>query len=217
MKKNLLNVVLMACMAFEPAVTHAQDWKDIAGTALGVGIALFGSKKSKKADTEKGTEASIEPSANEVTQRSTAFRIVTNHPDFTVKVTRCKASGKRCVLDMVFLNEGTGDVEFTLDGYNGIVYDDEGNIYEGDSGNSKIRVALGDLNRYFGEMPDESVTRVLPAGIPIKARVLISGVPETATTFLRMHINTICGAWSIGRNRPVLTLYNVPISRDGDE
>ena len=38
------------------------------------------------------------------------LKIVTNNPDFTIKVKRCAASGKTVVLDLILNNVGTNDV-----------------------------------------------------------------------------------------------------------
>ena len=39
------------------------------------------------------------------------IKIITNHPDFKIKVKRCAASGKTVVIDLILTNEGTNDIE----------------------------------------------------------------------------------------------------------
>ena len=39
------------------------------------------------------------------------IKIITNHPDFKVKVKRCVASDKTVIVDLILNNEGTNDVE----------------------------------------------------------------------------------------------------------
>ena len=78
------------------------------------------------------------------------LKIVTNNPDFTIKVKRCAASGKTVVLDLILNNVGTNDVDvYRIAGgyYSSIIgskenseaYDDEGNMYQGR--NFKVKIA----------------------------------------------------------------------------
>ena len=69
------------------------------------------------------------------------LKIVTNHPDFKIKIKRCAASGKTVVLDLILMNEGVNDVEGVM-AFGGQgrwtwscaeAYDDEGNIYQNES------------------------------------------------------------------------------------
>ena len=41
-----------------------------------------------------------------VSAQDAPLKIVTNHPDFSIKVKRCAASGKTVVLDLILNNEG---------------------------------------------------------------------------------------------------------------
>lgn len=73
-----------------------------------------------------------------VSAQDAPLKIVTNHPDFKIKVKRCAASGKTVVIDLILSNVGATDVE-NIEGFGGIyygsprgteAYDDEGNIYQ---------------------------------------------------------------------------------------
>ena len=65
------------------------------------------------------------------------IKIITNHPDFKIKVKRCAASGKTVVIDLILTNEGTNDIEgvYVCGGAWDCseAYDDEGNIYKDSS------------------------------------------------------------------------------------
>ena len=97
--------------------------------------------------------------------------IVTGHPDFKVKVTRCAASGKVVVLDLVFTNVSANDVEewsIQTGNYrfcNGpsIVYDSEGNIYNGMSMNClAVKVSNLGYNGYHGNLKMIDPTYAIP-------------------------------------------------------
>ena len=49
-----------------------------------------------------------------VSAQDAPLKIVTNHPDFKIKVKRCAASGKTVVLDLILNNEGTNDVKIDM-------------------------------------------------------------------------------------------------------
>ena len=134
------------------------------------------------------------------------IKIVTNHPDFKVKVKRCAASGKTVIIDLLLINEGTNDVEnlYVGGGHNGSeAYDNEGNIYD----DLKVKIA----NR-----PDYEYTQWnfnIPTGVPMKLSVQINGVPASAESIARLKLRIDCRAWGIGDGKP-LRISNIPISRD---
>lgn len=134
------------------------------------------------------------------------MRIITNHPDFKIKIKRCEASGKTCVIDLVIENIGYEDV--TIETRSGslcfIGYDDEMTEY------TNIKVSIGNSNwlSYWEN-------RQLMANIPIKARLQIEGVPAAATMFRRIDWRINCRAWNLGENKKVKFL-NIPITREGE-
>ena len=137
------------------------------------------------------------------------IKIVTNHPDFNVKIKRCVASGKTVILDLVLNNVGVNDVENILvdGGFSGSeAYDDDGNIYQ--SYAIKVRVA----NRTEYECGNTGYFNI-PAGVPIKLSVSIEGVPQSAESIARLKLNFWSDAWSLNRDKPV-RINNIPISRD---
>ena len=137
------------------------------------------------------------------------IKIVTNHPDFKIKVKRCAASGKTVIIDLILTNEGTNDVE----GINGgggwnysEAYDDEGNIYN--HGSLKVKVA----NR---EMYDEQGSGMfnIPVGVPMKFSVRIEGVPQSAESIARLKLAFYYGGWGLDNSKPI-RISNIPISRN---
>lgn len=140
------------------------------------------------------------------------IKIVTNHPDFKVKVKRCVASGKTVIIDLTLNNEGTNDVE-DLQVHGGVTaaseaYDDEGNIYQ--KYNVKVKVANRPEYTY-----GNSGKFNIPSGVPIRLSVSIDGVPQSAESISRLKLCLYCKAWSVGCDfdKP-LRISNIPISRD---
>lgn len=145
------------------------------------------------------------------------FKIITGHPDLKIKVLRCEASGSICVIDLLLQNIGGSDIkEFIIGGGHpyGFVeskaYDDEGNIYCGDVyGTREISVGTA------SELTTHNYCYSLPSGVPVKARIQLIDVPEGATSFPRIELNTKCSPWQwFGHT---IKFFNVPISREGDE
>ena len=240
--KTKITLWILAIMMMMPAPSLAQDDNSkksnkklekaatIAGGAL-VGAAILGSlikKKDKnkqepeqteiqetvnvtestdllksRASNEEGVEIAVV--GEELQRREGAFKLVTNHPDFKIKVRRCEASGKTCVIDLIIENVGSSDVDIEVKGgsWHGLIaYDDEANQYE------SIGIAVG--NKWgLG-------THKLPAGVPMKARIQVEGVVESATMFRRLDWKIYCSAWGLNDNKPI-KFINLPISREGDE
>lgn len=139
-------------------------------------------------------------------------QIVTGHPDFKVKVTRCAASGKTVVLDMVFTNVSETDVEdwgIALNGnsirlWNKVstVYDSEGNIYKGNA--LAIKVSNYDYREWFNGLK-------MISDVPMKVSLQIKGVPETVESLARVDLVVNIPLFNIG-GTPV-KIKNIPISR----
>ena len=241
--KTKIILWILAIMMVMPAPSYAQSNNSkksnkklekaatIAGGAL-VGAAVLGSlfKKKKKdkqetettevqeaayvaestesvgediAANEEGVEVAVV--GEELQRREGAFKLVTNHPDFKIKVRRCEASGKTCVIDLIIENVGSSDVDMYINSDLLIAYDDEANEY------SRIGISVGNSNWIYED------NRTLMAGVPMKARIQIEGVAESATMFRRLDWGIQqCRAWGLDRNKPI-KFINLPISREGDE
>lgn len=143
-----------------------------------------------------------ETSANDSEERP--MRIITNHPDFKIKIKRCEVSGKTCVIDMVIENIGYEDVIYQTNNNYFIGYDDEMTEY------SNFKVAIGNSNWI-----NDYQYRKLMSNIPMKARIQIEGVPAAATMFRRIDWTIYCNAWNLGDKKKVKFL-NIPITREGE-
>ena len=244
--KTRITLWILAIMMMMPDFSYAQNDNKksdkkiekaaaIAGGAL-VGAAVLGSlfkKKNKnkqetettevqetatvvettelvdsRASNEEGVEIAVV--GEELQRREGAFKLVTNHPDFKIKVRRCEASGKTCVIDLIIENVGSSDVTISVQSSYGnnylIAYDDEANEY------NYIKLAVG--SKWITTSYQEKVT--LLAGVPMKARIQIEGVAESATMFRRLDWRIYSDAWGLNSNKPI-KFINLPISHEGDE
>lgn len=137
-----------------------------------------------------------------------AIKIVTNHPDFKIKVKRCAASGKTVVLDLILTNEGVNDVEGVrahAGPWGAEIYDNEGNIYSG----SDIRIKVANMKNYDTYCADFNI----PTGVPIRLTLQINNVSNSAESLARLKLPVLCSAWGINGDKPV-RINNIPISRD---
>jgi hypothetical protein len=132
-------------------------------------------------------------------------KIVTNHPDFNIKVKRCVANGKTVVIDMVFTNNSENDVDMSIGVGNGwtIIHDDQGNEY----GNGKItlKIANKEPNGWWEDF-------TLIAGVPTNVKWTIKDVPVSVEQIARMLFMTRCGALSLNDSKTMIR--NIPISRN---
>lgn len=225
--KHLTAMVAFMCallVAPAPVIAQSTATKYIAGgvAAASVLYGLFkGKSKSKKA--MKNTDVAATSTSEEIsygatyqntsdmegvsgTQQQRNMTIVTNHPDFSVKVKRCAASGKTVIIDFIIENIGTNDVNLNLgdsESYftSGRGWDDQGNEY---------------LPRYKyanGTNYDMMVgPKALLAGVPTKLSVKLEGVPVDAESIAKLLLDIRCDEWGIGKDKPV-TIRFIPITR----
>lgn len=139
------------------------------------------------------------------------LKIVTNHPDFDIKIKRCVANGKTVVLDLILNNEGINDVEGVetfgggpWDWSQAEAYDDEGNIYQRDH----IKVKVANRPNYRSETGEFNI----PAGVPIKLSIQINNFSTSAESIARLKLIFLCNAWGLNRDKPV-KISNIPITR----
>ena len=133
-----------------------------------------------------------------VSAQDAPLKIVTNHPDFNIKISRCVANGKTVIIDLLLINEGTNDVEdlYVGGGHNG-------------SEVNGLKVKIANRPEYS---PSQSNFNI-PTGVPMKLSISIDGVPQSAESIARLKINIVCRAWGIDSNKPV-RISNIPITRD---
>lgn len=137
------------------------------------------------------------------------LKIVTNHPDFKIKIDRCAASGSTVVLDMLFINKGSEDIDEVsvkthYEGHNSEAIDNEGNTYSG-----TIYAYVKDKTTQYGDTRGFSL---LP-DVPMKVRITIENFSETAESIARLKLRVDCNKWRIGKFK-LVELRNIPITRD---
>lgn len=144
-----------------------------------------------------------------VSAQEAPLKIVTNHPDFKIKIERCAANGKTVVIDMIFSNQGTDDVDdisviTNFEGYQCEAYDNEGNVYSRSiSAYVKGKSDQYGNAKYFSLIPD----------VPMKVRITIEECSETAERIARLRLRVDSNKWKIGRGK-LVEIRNIPITRD---
>ena len=140
-----------------------------------------------------------------------ALKIVTNHPDFDVKVKRCAMNGKTLIIDMIFTNKGVKDVMIGVVAGQGMgyseIYDGEGNNYKGQNGRIKVKIA--NSGGYQGAVENY---RLLP-GIPVKVSFCINDFDEAAENVAYFGGVINCKEWGLPDVDKYLIIRNIPITR----
>lgn len=138
------------------------------------------------------------------------MKIVTNHPDFKIKVNKCAANEKTVFIDLVLYNEGPDDIEAielwacsTMENIS--TYDNEGNIYGCYS--NFVKIANRDYSDH-GTGPFSLISEV-----PMHLSIRIDGVSTTAESIARIDLPFICPPWGLTSQKPV-KISNIPITRD---
>lgn len=143
------------------------------------------------------------------------MKIVTNHPDIVLKLKRCKMSGKTCVLDLLLTNVGDKDLKeftiFTGQNDNSVAYDDEGEQY----GRYRLYLSFGG-RALSGQHGEDFIRFPLLSNVPLKLKIQIEGMSEASTQFTRIKLGGYCNEFSFEGDKSI-TLFNVPITKDGDE
>lgn len=142
-----------------------------------------------------------------VSAQDAPLKIVTNHPDFNIKVKRCAASGKTVVLDLILNNEGTNDVKVgnVFVYCDSEAYDDEGNIYQGND----LKVKVANRPNYGGNSGDF----MIPTGVPMRLSIQINNVSTSAESIARLSLFFDCPVWGLN-NKKLVKFSNIPITRN---
>lgn len=207
MKKILFLAAML--LAFSSTDCYGQKWLDKVNKVLDRTNETLGILTGTSSD---GSSTATEPvstrtSTEQVESTGGVFKISTGYPDLKVKVKRSVASERTLIIDMTFENVGYDDVDyFTIEGssYSATAFDDEGNEYK------NIAVSLGN-----GNISTSTSSSKLFAETPIKGRIKIEGLSPRATVIRAMQIPYRSSKW--GNERRIITIKNLPISRDDDE
>lgn len=136
------------------------------------------------------------------------IKIVTNHPDFKVKVVRCAVSGTTAIIDLNFINIGSNDID-ELVVYGGAAkseaIDSDGNIYN----ENNIKVKLSKETEYHNYRCPLS----MPTDVPMKITVKLENFSKAAEAIARLKLTVNCRPWGLTEDKP-LRISNIPITRE---
>ena len=201
-----------------PQFTMAQS---LESTAVEAGAALLGGlfKSKKKKVKEETQDMSYSNNSNTYASAETqqsergAIKIVTGHPDLKVKVRRCEASGRTCIIDLTVTNMGVNDVYADISGtyydYKSSAIDDQGNIY-------KVSVRLANEKQYHTD--NEKIPLV--SEVPMKVSIRLDNVPESSETIAKLELAVQCDELGLqatqanGWKKHNVVIRNIPISRE---
>lgn len=148
-----------------------------------------------------------------VNAQNAPLKIVTNHPDLTVKVKRCVASGKTLVIDLIASNTGSDDInDFCILPRYCVAYDDEGNVYQA------IGAKIANQQQYTFQLAvyDEATmsTKILP-GIPCKMSLIIKDFSIEATSIGLLQVGVKCEQLNLNgfKEDQRVKIRNIPVTR----
>lgn len=140
--------------------------------------------------------------------------IETGHPDLSVKIKRCVASGKTIIIDAILKNMGDSEKNieiWTMQTGNmephSSAYDDEGNTCQPCKNGKNIWVAVGRIPS-DGDWKTGSF-KLIP-NIPTKVSFKIVGMPNSAQ-YLSLFDFDVRGDYNLDER---VKMTNIPISRD---
>lgn len=151
-------------------------------------------------------------------------KVSINYPDVDVVFKRCIVKGNIAYVDFMMMNNTDNDIKTTP--YHGCrmdgvikyfsAFDDEGNVYkcyqDANSTAAKIQSFTLGGDTYSGDLlTGNDYNTVIPSGISVKCRVVLSKVDEFATKFSLLRVTFK----SFGRNADsvVIEFKDVPFVR----
>ena len=149
-----------------------------------------------------------------VSAQDAPLKIVTNHPDFNIKVKRCAASGKTLVIDLIATNTGSEDInEFCIC----VVYDDEGNVYYGNK-DQAIGAKIANQKNYtfqYNLFGDPTMTTKLLSGIPCKVSLMVKDFSIEATSIGLLQVGVKCQQLNLDgwKEEQRVKIRNIPVTR----
>ena len=149
-----------------------------------------------------------------VNAQENALKIVTNHPDFQLKVKRCAVSGTNMIIDLIANNLGSEDIpSFEVVPKYIVVYDDEGNIY--DYCGAKVANQQRYVKQWNAFDDKTPAVKIIP-GVPLKISVKVEGVDKAASNIALMELGIECKAWDLYAHQEKcrVKLRNIPITRN---
>lgn len=190
--KKLFAILLIALLSVGDA--YSVDPDDVNKAIKGIGSLIKAGRKDNPESSSRSRRVRDDGKLKAKSEIDGVF----------VKVKSCKADANDNV-EIVFTLENTldKDIRAALQGTYSIVYDDEGNTYEG-----------SDIEFAKAKDPYRSSEYVsLPAGIPMKFKMKIKDLDSDAAVLRKVVIAGDPASWS----RKTAIISNLPITREGDE
>ena len=145
------------------------------------------------------------------------LKIVTNHPDLSIKVKRCAASGKTLVIDLIASNTGSDDVnEFFIHPAYCVAYDDEGNIYDGNSHAIGAKIANQQQYTYQNNaFADTTIKTKLLPGVPCKISLILNNFSIESSSIALLQVGIMCRQLNLDgyKEEQRVKLRNIPVTR----
>jgi len=216
MKKIIYALATAFILSISPSPAMAQN--DLLKTGVKILGGLFGGSNKESNSQPREETQDVQSSnayASTETQQSErgAIKIVSGHPDLKVKVRRCEASGKTCIIDLTMTNMGVNDVYADISGtyydYKSSAIDDQGNIYD-------MSIRLANEKQYHNN--NEKIPLV--SEVPMKVSIRLDNVPESSEIIAKMELAVQCDELGLqatqanGWKRHYVVIRNIPISRD---
>ena len=135
------------------------------------------------------------------------------------QVKRCYVKNDRCILDLLVTNDGSKDISSFMRGHwldkqYTIAYDDEGNNYEfyemGEAPDKHIIAGETSINGQNGK--SGSLRFELPAGLTVKARIVLNDFDEYATKLNLVKL--MFGLELANGGYATLEIHDMPVTRD---
>lgn len=128
---------------------------------------------------------------------------------YKLKVKSCTVDDNDvAIIEFSIENTTDHDINGSLQCSDSKVFDDEGTCYDYSYNNSYLSMALGN-----GDFKN-SVSFTLPSELSLKFRMKVKDIDPSASVLKRIIINI----WNYTKNQNgVMTIYNLPITREGDE
>ena len=221
MKRRFLVILLISIFGCTSFTAEADFLKKVGKGLKQVDKALSSSKDSGSRPTHNNNSFQNNNTSTKNKKRSKAgitqqgeITIDTGTPDIKIKIKRCEASSKMCVIDFTLENVSEDDYMALLNGGNSkscptIVFDDEGNSYSGKA----VKVCGPNTNPTANSMDVKLISE-----IPLKFRIQIWGIPTFATSIKRVNLGLQCKGLEIGlSDDDQIRISNIPIHRDGDD
>ena len=138
----------------------------------------------------------------------------TNHDEFYIQITKVRKMGTQAIIELILENRGAEDVEIDMSfgGAGFVAYDDKGNEY------NDFRISIGNMSWMEYGYGFSRAKRKLLVGVPVKARIQITGLKREATYITRMDWFLRCENWGFRNYESVkfknMTLTGKPITID---